>query len=141
MKYIVYRFAEVNPRILGQTLYLTAEGVWTLERSNAVRFRIKKLAEQKAAEHPPGLHSSGAGMITTTYTAQLIVGGARRIGDRFVRTVVAGQTYAWCVRDKLDHRYDVQQGFCSAEDLPNKVRKAADARLGFIPSYVEWPHD
>lgn len=65
--------------------------------------------------------------------------GSRREGDRFVRTVRLGSEYAWCVRDKMDHRYDVQQGLCHADDLPVQVRKAADARYGEIPSYVEWP--
>lgn len=54
-------------------------------------------------------------------------------------TVRLGSEYAWCVRDKMDHRYDVQQGLCHADDLPVQVRKAADARYGEIPSYVEWP--
>lgn len=78
-------------------------------------------------------------MITVAYTSNLLVGGAHRIGDRFVRTVRLGAEYAWCIRDKIDHRYDVQQGFCHADDLPVHVRKAADARYGSIPSYVEWP--
>lgn len=78
-------------------------------------------------------------MITTTYTAKLVIGAPCRIGDRFVRTVRLGAQYAWCIRDAIDHRYDVQQGFCDREDLPDNVRKAADARHGFIPSYVEWP--
>jgi hypothetical protein len=76
-------------------------------------------------------------MITTTYRS----GNCRpeREGDRFVRTVRPCAQYAWCVRDAIDHRYDVQQGFCDREDLPDNVRRAADARFGFIPSYVEWP--
>jgi hypothetical protein len=77
-------------------------------------------------------------MITTVYTSNLIVGAPCRIGDRFVRTVRLGEHYAWCIRDSKDHRYDVQQGFCDREDLPDDVRRAADARYGFIPSYVEW---
>lgn len=77
----------------------------------------------------------GAQMIEATYTSDK---NPRRHGDRFVRAVVPGKNYAWCVRDALDHRYDVQQGTCDAEDLPDDVRKAADKRYGFSPSYVEW---
>lgn len=62
-----------------------------------------------------------------------------RPGDRFVRTVRLGAQYAWCIRDAVDRRYDVQQGTCDAGDLPVDVRKAADARYGYVPSYVEWP--
>ena len=62
----------------------------------------------------------------------------QRVGDRFVRTVKPGVEYAWCVRDAVDHRYDVQQGFCEASDVPENIRKAADARYGSTPSYVEW---
>jgi hypothetical protein len=79
-------------------------------------------------------------MITILYSAA--IGGRRKPGDRFVRAIgnCRGVTgYAWCVRDALNHRYDVQQGTCDAEDLPEDVRKAADARRMYTPSYVEWP--
>jgi len=58
-------------------------------------------------------------MITTVYTAPVTVGAHSRIGDRFVRTVRLGDHYAWCIRDAVDHRYDVQQGFCDRDDLPD----------------------
>lgn len=74
-------------------------------------------------------------MITVSYCSKR----EGRDGDRFVRTVRLGTEYAWCIRDKFDHRYDVQQGFCDASDLPVNVRKAADARHGTSPSYVGWP--
>ena len=73
-------------------------------------------------------------MITTKYTAR-----APRPGKRYVRTISPGKEYAWCVRDRVDPRYDCQQGFCDAADLTDAVRRAADARYGFSPSYVEWP--
>ena len=63
----------------------------------------------------------------------------QRVGGRFVRTVKPGIEYAWCVRDAVDKRYDVQQGFCGAEDVPESIRNAADERQGHCPSYVEWP--
>lgn len=74
-------------------------------------------------------------MITVAYCSTRL----GREGDRFVRCVRLGSEYAWCIRDKFDHRYDVQQGFCDRGDLPDDVREAADERHGFIPSYVEWP--
>lgn len=74
-------------------------------------------------------------MISVTYVARIL----GREGDRFVRTVRLGSEYAWCIRHATDHRYDVAQGFCHADDLPVDVRRAADARHGEIPSYVEWP--
>lgn len=77
-------------------------------------------------------------MITVMHTAKYMASSPHRIGDRFVRTLLPGKSYAWCIRDAVDHRYDVQQGLCDREDLPDDVRKAADARFGHFPSYVEW---
>jgi hypothetical protein len=79
-------------------------------------------------------------MITILFQAKAC--HPKRLGDRFVRAIgnCRGVTgYAWCVRDALDKRYDVQQGTCDADDLPEDVRKAADAQRMYIPSYVEWP--
>jgi hypothetical protein len=59
-------------------------------------------------------------------------------GDRFVRADrFAG--YVWCVRDKFHTNYDLLQGTCDAEDLPEDVRLAADVLLGRAFGYVEWP--
>lgn len=72
-------------------------------------------------------------MITTLHTSR------RRGGRRYVRTVLPGRDYAWCVQCADDPRYDAQQGICTVDDLTDAVRRAADARYGFSPSYVEWP--
>jgi len=38
-----------------------------------------------------------------------------------------------------DRRYDIRQGTVDADDLPESVRLAAEARAGYIPCYVDWP--
>lgn len=76
-------------------------------------------------------------MIHITFTS--VRATPDREGKRYVRAVVKGTEYAWCVQDAKDKRYDVQQGTCSADDLPADVRQAADDRQSYIPSYVDWP--
>jgi hypothetical protein len=71
-------------------------------------------------------------------TIRVMFDSKRRPGKRYVRTIQPAATYAWCVQCADDHRYDTMQGTCDAEDLPEAVRKAADARNGHFPSYVEW---
>ena len=59
-------------------------------------------------------------------------------GARMVRASIEGG-YAWLIRDALDLRYDIAQGTCAAEDLPDDVRLAADVMRGHAYGYVDWP--
>lgn len=81
-------------------------------------------------------------MITVTYKAQNYKN--QREGARMVRAssaAIGGKpvSYAWLIRDALDLRYDIQQGRCDAEDLPDAVREAAEALAGQAFDYVDWP--
>lgn len=58
--------------------------------------------------------------------------------NRYVRTNAQGHFY-WCEVDARDQRFDVRQGRCHETDLPPMVVKAARKRVGYWPSYVEWP--
>jgi hypothetical protein len=73
-------------------------------------------------------------MIKKTYTAR----GDKIDGMRFVRACHP-TGYVWCIQSNSAKRYDLQQGTCDAEDLPDDVRAAADSLLGRAFSYVEWP--
>lgn len=55
---------------------------------------------------------------------------------RYVRSDYEGG-YRWCETDSRG--WDIRQGSVIGAELPDAVRNAADARRGFIPSYVEWP--
>jgi hypothetical protein len=59
---------------------------------------------------------------------------------RYVRAVIGepGQ-YRWCEVNQHWPQWDMRQGSVRAQELPEAVRVAADARLGWSPSYVEWP--
>lgn len=65
--------------------------------------------------------------------------GSRKRGKRYVRALLPGVQYAYCIQCANDPRYDAEQGVCDAADVPERLQKAADARYGHFPSYVEWP--
>lgn len=46
--------------------------------------------------------------------------------------------YVWCTKQERS-RFDYEQGICSASDIPEDVRAAADALRGYTFSYVDWP--
>lgn len=55
---------------------------------------------------------------------------------RYVRK--SGESYRWCERSAADPAYDVAQGACDADDLPEDVRAKCDAHTGW--GYAcEWP--
>ena len=56
---------------------------------------------------------------------------------RFVRKAVGQDFYKWCEQSEDDPRFDVAQGTCSAEDLPDDVRKKCDAYDGAFYA-CEW---
>jgi hypothetical protein len=66
---------------------------------------------------------------------------------RFVRTVAtwgALGAYEFCETAHIPaakgwRRFDIRQGFCDAEDLPDDVRAKADALAGMAWRYVDWP--
>lgn len=75
-------------------------------------------------------------MITVTFTAPQY--SPNKVRRRYVRAEVAFDGYRWCeVGD--DKRYDIRQGTCDTADLPDDVRRAADALRGQTFAYVDWP--
>lgn len=59
---------------------------------------------------------------------------------RYVTKSVAGDFYRWCEQSAEDPRYDVAQGTCVAEDLPEHIRARCDACRGSFYA-TEWPFD
>lgn len=62
-------------------------------------------------------------------------------GKRYVRYAGDG-LYIWCETGRETPpgwRFDIAQGSCSVDDLPPDIAAAARARLGYYPSYVDWP--
>jgi hypothetical protein len=59
------------------------------------------------------------------------------VRSRYVRRQAPG-LYAFCEGGD-DRRFDLRQGYVDAAEIPEAVRKAADARAGYWPSYVSWP--
>lgn len=51
-------------------------------------------------------------------------------GERYVRKIVGELKYCWCIQCHNDKRYDVEQGVCDAEDLPDDIRKKCDEHTG-----------
>lgn len=66
-------------------------------------------------------------MIETTYrtNSKMLLRG-----ERYVKKIPGVQKYMWCVQSCNDKRYDVEQGTCDAEDLPEDVRKKCDEYTG-----------
>jgi hypothetical protein len=59
---------------------------------------------------------------------------------RYVRAVMGEPgNYRWCEVNPAQPNWDMRQGSVAGDELPDDVRAAADARLGWSPSYVEWP--
>lgn len=62
-------------------------------------------------------------------------------GNRYVkRSSLQKGTYSWCIQDALDRRFDVAQGTCTAEDLPDDIRKICDEYQGYFYA-CEWPYE
>ena len=59
-------------------------------------------------------------------------------GKRYVRAAVDG-VYVWCTQSVEKPQYDVAQGICDAEEMPQDVKEKADGMRGCAFSYVEWP--
>ena len=70
-------------------------------------------------------------MIITKYRV------AGNIKSRYVRKNHSTGIYEWCEQSADNLRYDIAQGTCEAEDLPEDVKKNCDEYRGaFYP--VEW---
>jgi hypothetical protein len=69
----------------------------------------------------------------TTCTKFRVAGPVRK---RYVRK--SGDAYRWCEQSAVNPAYDVAQGTCDAEDLPDAVRAACDAYTGVFYA-CEWP--
>lgn len=64
--------------------------------------------------------------------------------DRYAPEIVTaryvqrlGGEYRFCELNAA--RRDIRQGVVEACELPEDVRRAADAQAGYFPSYVAWP--
>jgi hypothetical protein len=57
---------------------------------------------------------------------------------RYVRRAAGKDFYEWCEQSAADPRYDVAQGTCEAQDLPDEIRAACDANKGMFYA-CEWP--
>lgn len=57
---------------------------------------------------------------------------------RYVAKSRVGDFYRWCEQSSDDPRYDVAQGTCTAEDLPDHVREKCDKYEG-VHYACEWP--
>ena len=56
---------------------------------------------------------------------------------RYVAKSHVYDTYYWC-EQSFDRQYDVAQGTCDAEDLPDDIRAICDAYDG-VHYACEWP--
>jgi hypothetical protein len=57
---------------------------------------------------------------------------------RYVRKATSQNFYEWCEQSAEKPRYDIAQGTCEAEDLPEDVRKKCDEYNGSFYA-CEWP--
>lgn len=78
-------------------------------------------------------------MIFATFTAADYA--PKFVRARYVRRNALGDDeYSWCeVGD--DRRYDLRQGGCHADDLPDDIRAAADMLRGHAFGFVPWPQE
>ncbi len=72
----------------------------------------------------------------TTYISKIYA--PDRVHKRYVRADHGGG-YSWCETSSLASWYDLRQGTAEPDEIPEDIRAAADARLGYFPAYVEWP--
>jgi hypothetical protein len=59
---------------------------------------------------------------------------------RFVKRHPGQSWYIWAEQSRDDPRYDVAQGTCDAEDLPDAIRKACDEYTGAHYPCI-WPFE
>lgn len=61
---------------------------------------------------------------------------------RYVRKAAGVDgVYQWCEQSADDPRYDVAQGTCDAEDLPDDIRDKCDRHTGMGTYACEWPKE
>ena len=75
-------------------------------------------------------------MIIETYRAAV---DGIDVGERMVRKDAVGDDYTWIEQSTTNRSYNVAMGGCSADDLPEFVRIAADNMRGQIFGFVRWP--
>jgi hypothetical protein len=63
-------------------------------------------------------------IITTFKSKNLLIHG-----NRYVRKIPGEQKYQWCIQSS-NKGYDVEQGTCNAEDLPEDIKKKCDEYNG-----------
>lgn len=61
-------------------------------------------------------------------------------GKRFVKKARGQGFYKWCVTNADDPRYDIAQGTCEPEDLPEHIREVCDVYNGCHYA-IEWPFE
>ncbi len=61
-----------------------------------------------------------------------------KVKQRYVKRHSSNDYYVWCEQSADDLRYDVAQGTCEAEDLPEDIKAKCDAYDGYAYA-CEWP--
>lgn len=72
-------------------------------------------------------------MITTTWKSE----SEGKEGKRYVGKAANGG-YRWCIQNVHKPQYDIAQGKCEAEDLPEEIRQKCDEYDGGFYA-CEWP--
>lgn len=62
---------------------------------------------------------------------------------RYVRKAIGGSHYQWAEQSPVDPRFDIAQGVCDAEDLPDDIRSKCDELEGQNAGLYAcwWPFD
>lgn len=63
---------------------------------------------------------------------------AGKVKARYVAKSALGNCYRWCEQSAENPRYDIAQGTCDAEDLPDDVKIKCDTYDGSHYA-CEWP--
>lgn len=61
-----------------------------------------------------------------------------RIKARFVKKAPGQNNYIWCEQSADNPQYDLAQGTCEADDLPENIKKICDEYSGSFYA-TEWP--
>lgn len=61
-----------------------------------------------------------------------------KVSKRYVKRHPGNDYYVWCEQSADDPRYDIAQGACEPEDLPDDIRKKCDEYDGYAYA-CEWP--
>ena len=60
--------------------------------------------------------------------------------NRYVRKHRINDYYEWCEQDAVSPQYDIAQGTCEEDDLPDHIKDACDKYKGYFYA-CEWPFE